>query len=202
VNPARDNRFDKHESDTTLGDLLYANKSNAPIPEKDWVRLIRWIAAGDPLALHTLYERTHPIVYTLIVRIINNRETAEELTLDVFYDVWRKASDFDPARGSVVGWIMNQARSKAISRLPVEREDARSAADPLPRPTHVEEQARTLRTALEVLTAEERRAIETTFFLEMNCEEVAVRLDQPVDTVKTQIRFGLGKLREKLSGSR
>src|SRR6266853_882180 len=106
------------ESETkTLGDLLYTNKANFSVSEKDWVRLVQAIAAGDQLALHSLYEQTHRIVFTLIVRITNNRETAEELTIDVFYDVWRRASAYDPAGGSVVGWIMNQARSRAIDRL-------------------------------------------------------------------------------------
>src|SRR5260221_11895118 len=101
----------------TLGDLLYANKANFPVSEKDWVRLVQAIAAGDQVALHSLYEQTHRIVFTLIVRRTNNRETDEELTLDVLPDVWRRASAYDPAGGSVVGWIMNQARSRAIDRL-------------------------------------------------------------------------------------
>ena len=101
----------------TLGDVLYAGKSTKPIPEKDWVALVRSIAAGDQLALHALYERAHRLVYTLIVRLTKNRETAEELTLDVFHDVWRRASRYDAANGTVLGWIMNQARSRAIDRL-------------------------------------------------------------------------------------
>src|SRR5690348_18511751 len=70
----------------TLGDLLYANSSQVRVSEKDWVGLVQAIAAGDQIALHSLYEQAHRIVFTLIVRITNNRETAEELTLDVFYD--------------------------------------------------------------------------------------------------------------------
>ena len=70
-------------------------------------------------------KRTHRIVFTLMVRITNNRETAEELTLDVFHDVWRRASTYDPAGGSVVGWIMNQARSRAIDRLRFEQRKKR-----------------------------------------------------------------------------
>ena len=101
----------------TLGDLLYANKGKARVSEKEWVRLVRSIAGGDQLALHELYTHTHRIVFTLIVRITRNRETAEELTLDVFHDVWRRAATYDPANGTVVGWIMNQARSRAIDRL-------------------------------------------------------------------------------------
>ena len=100
-----------------LGDILYADKSKLRVSEEEWLKLLRAIAAGDQAALHSLYKQTHRIVFTLIVRITMNRETAEEVTLDVFYDVWRKASTYDPANGSVVGWIMNQARSRAIDRL-------------------------------------------------------------------------------------
>src|SRR2546422_9479077 len=124
---------DQRESETrTLGDVLYVNKTEVRVSEQDWVRLVQSIAAGDELALHSLYEQMHRIVFTLIVRITNNRETAEELTLDVFYDVWRRASTYDPAGGSVVGWIMNQARSRAIDRLRFEarkkRVDNRAAS--------------------------------------------------------------------------
>src|SRR5437764_2316254 len=59
----------------------------------------------------------HRMVFTLIMRITANRETAEELTVDVFHDVWRRASAYDAANGTVLGWIMNQARSRAIDRL-------------------------------------------------------------------------------------
>src|SRR5947207_3080584 len=100
-----------------LGDILYADKSKVRVSEDEWLKLLRAIAGGDQGALHSLYEQTHRIVFTLIVRITMNRETAEEVTLDVFYGVWRKASTYDPANGSVVGWIMNQARSRAIDRL-------------------------------------------------------------------------------------
>jgi len=80
----------------------------------DWVRLVDSIAAGDQQALRALYERTHRIVFTLVMRICGNREMAEELTLDVFHDVWRRSGQYDPKGGSVVGWIMMQARSRAI----------------------------------------------------------------------------------------
>jgi RNA polymerase sigma-70 factor, ECF subfamily len=101
----------------TLGDLLYAGRAKAIVSEKEWVRLVRSIAGGDQLALHELYTQTHRIVFTLIVRITRNRETAEELTLDVFHDVWRRAGTYDAANGTVLGWIMNQAPSRAIDRL-------------------------------------------------------------------------------------
>ena len=196
----------------TLGDVLYANKTKTLVPESDWVALVQSIAAGDQRALHALYVQTHRMVFTLIVRIVGNRETAEELTLDVFHDVWRRASAYDPAGGSVVGWIMNQARSRAIDRLRFEnrKKRVRSPADgpvaaTAARGPHeafdLGEQGRLLRHALEVLAPDERRAIETAFFSELTYREAAEKLNQPVGTVKTRIRSGLAKLRQALAGT-
>jgi RNA polymerase sigma-70 factor (ECF subfamily) len=146
------------------------------------------------------------------VRITNNRAMAEELTVDVFHDVWRRASTYDPAGGSVVGWIMNQARSRAIDRLRFEQRKKRVNRDvdgPPATPTasdpqeilDVREQARVVRKALEVLTAAERQTIERAFFGELTYREVAVQLDQPLGTVKTRVRSGLAKLRQELLGT-
>jgi RNA polymerase sigma-70 factor (ECF subfamily) len=193
----------------TLGDILFADKSGVRLPEDDWLRLIRAVASGDQRALHSIYEQTHRIVFTLIVRITANRETAEEITLDVFHEVWRKASTYDPANGSVIGWIMNQARSRAIDRLRFDQRKKRVNTYPQslqpttdiidPQQTFLfGEQSRLLRSALEVLSPEERNAIETAFFSELTYEETARKLNQPLGTVKTRIRSGLGKLREAL----
>jgi RNA polymerase sigma-70 factor, ECF subfamily len=190
VTPEQRPHEDRREREArTLGDLLYANKAKATVSEKEWVRLIRSIAGGDQLALHELYTQTHRIVLTLLVRITRNIETAEELTLDVFHDVWRRAATYDPANGTVVGWIMNQARSRAIDRLRFER----AASDP--------QKGRLLRHALQVLTPEERQTLEIAFFSGLTYREVAAKFDQPLGTVKTRIRFGLGKLREALAGT-
>src|ERR1041385_7760553 len=100
----------------TLGDVLYAKPTSAML-EEDWAGLVQRVAAGDQPALHALYELAHHIVFTFVMRISANRETAEELTIDVFHDVWRRASRYDAQSGTVLGWIMNQARSRAIDRL-------------------------------------------------------------------------------------
>ena len=195
-----------------LADILYADKAKIRAPEDEWLRLLRAIAGGDQCAMRSLYEQTHRIVFTLIVRITMNRETAEEVTLDVFYDVWRRASAYDPANGSVVGWIMNQARSRAIDRLRFDQRKKRvnTYPDSLSPTTAIvdpqqaclyEEQSRLLSNALEVLTPEERNAIETAFFSELTYEQTSMRLNQPLGTVKSRIRSGLGKLREALKGS-
>jgi RNA polymerase sigma-70 factor (ECF subfamily) len=180
------------------------------MPEQDWIGLVQSIAAGDQRALHALYERTHRIVFTLIARITNNRATSEELTLDVFHDVWRRAATYDPVDGSVVGWIMNQARSRAIDRVRFEHRKKRvnphthdTLATPAMTDPHeicdLEEQGRLLRRALTVLTPAERQAIETAFFSDLTYQETAERLNQPLGTVKTRVRSGLMKLRQALS---
>jgi RNA polymerase sigma-70 factor, ECF subfamily len=197
----------KQDSPTTLGDVLYT-KSAAPIAEQEWVTLVQSIAAGDQLALHALYERSHRVVFTLVMRITASRETAEELTIDVFHDVWRRASHYDPANGTVLGWIMNQARSRAVDRLRFESRKKRTqnsdltladaAADPRDM-IELREQTELLRAALSALTPNERQAIETTFFAGLTHAEAAMRLNQPLGTVKTRIRSGLHKLRDTLA---
>ena len=206
----RSGRGPRGNTNQTLGDLLYADKTKPRISEADWVRLVRSVAAGDQGALHALYERTHRIVFTLIMRITHNREIAEEVTLDVFHDVWRRASKYDEAAGgSVVGWIMNQARSRAIDRIRFEQRKKRvapQAAEPIQALEAHDagqgldqiEQGRILREALTVLTPDERQLIETAYFSELTYAEVAVRLNQPLGTVKTRIRSGLAKLRQAL----
>jgi RNA polymerase sigma-70 factor (ECF subfamily) len=210
--PSRETPGLRESAARTLGDLLYADTTRTPVSEKDWVGLVQSIAARDQRALHALYEQTQRLVYTLSVRIVNSRETAEEVTLDVFHDVWRRAATYDPANGSVVGWIMNQARSRAIDRLRFEQRkkrvhgpgDAPPGVTPVSDPREVfdvREQGRLLRDALKVLTPDERQAIETAFFAELTYDQVARRLDQPLGTVKTRVRSGLGKLRQALAAT-
>jgi RNA polymerase sigma-70 factor (ECF subfamily) len=150
------------------------------------------------------------MVFTLSMRLTNDRHAAEEVTLDVFHDVWRRAATYDAAGGSVVGWIMNQARSRAIDRLRFEQRKKRAgrpdAAPPPPTAASgphetfdLRDQGRLLREALTVLTPEERQAIEAAFFSELTYVEVAARLNQPLGTVKTRVRSALGKLRQALA---
>ena len=191
----------------TLGAVLYQNAKSLT-PEAEWVALVRAVAVGNQAALHGLYERGHRVVFTLAIRITASRETAEEVTLDVFHDVWRRAPQYDPANGTVLGWIMNQARSRSIDRLRFERRKKRIAPDDAPEIARLDgvandprdivelqQQGRALRAAFAVLTEDERRAIESAFFAGLTHTEVAEHLDVPLGTIKTRIRSALQKLR-------
>jgi RNA polymerase sigma-70 factor (ECF subfamily) len=198
-------------SSGTLGDVLYADKTVPRESEEIWAALVRSVAAGDQAALHGLYERAHRVVFTLIMRIAGNHATAEELTLDVFHDVWRRAAAYDPANGTVLGWIMNQARSRAIDRLRFEQRKKRvdtgaesalteEVIDGPYETLELQQHGRVLREALQGLTPGEREAIETAYFGDLTHAETAARLNQPLGTIKTRIRTGLTKLRQALAG--
>ena len=101
---------------STLGDLLYA-KSKPLQLEADWVQLVQAVADGDRRALLTLYDRASDVVFTLALRICLQRQMAGELTLDVFIDVGKQASDFDDINTAVLAWIMNIARTRSLPHL-------------------------------------------------------------------------------------
>jgi anti-sigma factor ChrR (cupin superfamily) len=97
----------------TLGDVLYADSGKRVVPEQEWVELVRSVAARSQTALQGLYERASRPVFALALRITGDRESAEDVTLDVFHDVWRRAGAYDAANAMVLGWIMNFARIRA-----------------------------------------------------------------------------------------
>jgi RNA polymerase sigma-70 factor, ECF subfamily len=195
----------------TLGDLLDANAPRTP--EQEWVDIVHAIAAGNETALRALYDRSHRLAFTLIMRIMQDPGTAEELTVDVFHDVWRRAAAYDPANGTVLGWIMNQARSRAIDRLryqPRQKRVTRFPHEPLGTVdgSDVEEDfdrdelGARLRAATGVLNPQERKAIEAAFFKDMTYAEIAAEAQEPLGTIKTRIRSALAKLRREMGSGK
>jgi RNA polymerase sigma-70 factor, ECF subfamily len=196
----------------TLGALLYG-EGKQPTPESDWVALVAAAAEQDPRALHALYERAHRLVFTLSMRITGDRFAAEEVTLDVFLEVWRRAGAYDAGQNTVIGWIMNLTRSRAIDRVRFEQRKKRTApagfdasldedhADDAGPALDTRDKARLIRKALQGLTDGERQAIQAAFFSDLTYAEAAARLNQPLGTIKTRIRSALAKLRQALSGN-
>ena len=85
--------------------------------DHEWAQLIARTAQGDQAALATFYDRTSPQVFGFICKILSNREAAEEVTLDVYTQVWRQAHTYDQRRGAPGAWLMTVARTRAIDRL-------------------------------------------------------------------------------------
>jgi RNA polymerase sigma-70 factor (ECF subfamily) len=172
--------------------------------------LVAAIARQQQDALNRLYERYQTMVYHLAFRILNSRESAEEIVLEVFWQVWREAVRYDAQRGSVGAWLSTLARSRAIDALRARKgnpmaeeksEGQQVANDPADTPeetTDLEQRARLVRNALEDLSADQRIALELSFFRGLTHIEIAEQLNEPLGTVKTRIRSAMLKLRERL----
>ncbi len=173
------------------------------------------IAVGDQLALADFYDRTNAIAFALIVRLVPDRDQAEEVLLDVYMQIWRKASSFDPSRGEVVTWLLTIARSRALDRrraraaherrhelwseeLDATLADCSCGCDPL-EARAAAERCRGVREAIATLPAEQRRAVELAFLGELTHAQIAERTATPLGTVKTRIRLGMIRLREQLA---
>jgi RNA polymerase sigma-70 factor (ECF subfamily) len=184
----------------------------APAPEVAWAGLIGQIAGGQQAALAKLYDQSASLVYGLALRVLNNPADAEEVTLDVYSQVWRSAAAFDPARGSAMSWLVMIARSRAIDRVRrrMERSQREQAMDDLaqardrgtmPDEASVLNQRRQrVQAAMQSLPGEQRELIELAFFLGCSHSEIAERTGTPLGTVKTRLRLGMMKLREQLAG--
>jgi RNA polymerase sigma-70 factor (ECF subfamily) len=165
------------------------------------------LQAGDPQALEELYDRHSPMLYAVVLRITGRVADAEEVLQDAWVQAWRRASSWDPARGTVAAWLLTLARSRAIDRIRsiTSRQRAESAApapDPLtaadePAAGAIRRQARDrMASALESLTPSQREVIELAYFGGLSQTEIAARVGAPLGTVKSWTRQGLMRLRE------
>ena len=175
-----------------------------------WVQWVRLVARGDESALASLYDASSRLVYGLALRILVDTGAAEEVTLDVYLQVWRQANRFDTTRGRVSTWLLSMARSRAIDKLRVRPKDVSQSEtletvakiqSEMPGPEEsaaLAQQQAQVRRALDGLSAEQRQAIELAYFGGLSQSEIALELNEPLGTIKTRIRNGMLKLRELL----
>ena len=180
----------------------------APVEPSD-MALVAEMAAGHAEALHKLSNRYSRALMAAAQRILRDGSDAEEVATDVLWQAWRQASGFDAARGSVSGWLMTLARSRAIDRL--RARNARrfllegsvldqSASDPMFE-VYSGERQKIVKAAVALLQDNERALLELAYFSDLPQSEIAVRLGLPLGTVKTRMRSALIKLRNALAGS-
>ena len=178
--------------------------------DQDWAALIRRVADGDQSALATLYDSTSRLVFGLILRIVVDRTIAEEVLLDVYTQVWRQAASYDIKRGAPLAWLMTIARTRGIDRLRSGRHEQQhkesldaigeiTTNDASPETeTVIAERRQLVRSALESLSPEQREVIELAYYSGLSHSEIALKLGQPLGTVKTRTRLGMMKLRDML----
>jgi RNA polymerase sigma-70 factor (ECF subfamily) len=177
-----------------------------------WKRYLDRCAAGDQSAMAQLYDESSSLVYSVALRMLGDAADAQEVTLDVYMQVWRTSATYDPNRGKATAWLVTLARSRAIDRLrsrggrdrrelPIlQSEEMRSDSASPELVTDTAQRRRRIIAALATLSREQREAIELAFFSGLTHRELAERLGQPLGTVKTRIRLGMMKLREQLEG--
>ena len=179
-------------------------------------QLGQWVtfsATGDQAAFTKFYDATQRQVYGLLLRMLKNPATAEEVMMDVYLQAWRQSAHYDPSRGSVLAWLMTITRSRALDRLRAsagqmrESDDLETVSLTVAADTDspeenslLNERSKLVRRALAQLTPEQRLLIETAYFEGLSHIELAERFTLPLGTVKTRIRSGMIVLRNELSG--
>lgn len=173
--------------------------------------LIARIEARDADALARLYDRHAARLLGLAERILGGGGEAEEVVQEVFLYVWRAAASFDPARGSALAWLLVATRSRAIDRLRARRpassrgelrrlDEVRESAAPedVERDSASRQWEAVCRAAIRELPDEQRRVLELAYFEGLTHVEIAEKTATPLGTVKTRVRLGLMKLRERI----
>jgi len=183
--------------------------------ENENLLLLELIKDRDELALGILYDNSVRLVYSLILRILKNVEDTEEVTQEVFYSIWKRASTFDASKGKVMGWIVTIARNQALDKLRSKRhkqkaqeislvenmvsnsaklEDNDDASQNFMR----KESSKSVNMATKNLPEDEKVLIELAFYEGFTHSKIAEHLDMPIGTVKTKIRRAVGRLRDSL----
>ena len=166
-------------------------------------------ARGDESAFARLYDATASRVHGLVLRVVRDPAQAEEVTQEVFLEVWRTAARFDRSRGSALSWLMTMAHRRAVDRVRAAEAASRNETtyhqqnpaldhDQTAEAAEASLEARRVRDALDALTAVQREALELAYFGGYTHTEVARMLDLPVGTAKTRIRDGLIRMRDAM----
>ena len=169
------------------------------------LELIRRVVEGNESALASLYDRYSRIVYAVAYRVLQDSGAAEEVLQDIFYQLWRTAANYDAERGALSAWLLVSARNRAIDRLRRRKPATEAELEGLALPCDLESEVAQaelmskVRSALGVLTAPQRQALEMAYFEGMTHSEIAERMGEPLGTVKTRLRAALETLRQVLN---
>ena len=172
--------------------------------------LLQRVADGDRAAFDQLFRTHHGAVYSVVVAVLRDPAQAQEVTQEVFLQVWQQAARFDPELGSTGAWVKRLGRRRAIDRVRTcesagARDTCYAAADHsvdsdtvIEQVLHREEHGR-VREALQRLSALQRQSIVLAYYAGMTTTEIAEQLGISRSTIKTRIRDGLGKLTADLN---
>ena len=176
-------------------------------------QLIERVLAGDRRAFETLYDRYSATVFGVALKILGDREVAEDAVQEIFWRAWRRLASFDRSRafapwlfGIAHNYCIDELRRRRVRPQPVYEDDDHPILSDIPDEADVgeaailAEQRQSVRDALDQLPEEQRQALLLAYFGGLTQQEIAARLGNPLGTVKTRMRLGLQKLRALLQG--
>jgi RNA polymerase sigma-70 factor (ECF subfamily) len=173
--------------------------------------LIGRVARGDARAFEVLYDELSAAVFGLARRVVRDPARAEDVTQEVFLEVWRKAARFDSALGKAKTWVLTIAHRRSVDAVrrseTQKRHDHVVPADEIGADEPADVAIRTeehleVRNCLETLTELQLESVRLAYFNGYTYNEVATLLDKPLPTIKTRMRDGLIRLRDCLEGGR
>lgn len=178
-------------------------------------QLIMRVAAGDRRAFETLYDRYAATVFGVTMKMLGDRELAEDAVQEIFWRVWKRAASFDRSRafapwlfGIAHNYCIDELRRRRVRPQQVFEDEEHPILSDIPDEADVGEaavlmdQRRIVREALDQLPEEQRQALLLAYFGGLTQQEIAQQLGNPLGTVKTRMRLGLQKLRALLQGQR
>jgi len=183
------------------------------IRESVWAEYLQQIRSGDQDGLRKLYDEASPLLFSVALRILDSRADAEEVTLDVFHQIWKAAGSWDLDRGPFTTWMILLTRSRALDKLRWRK--CRSGAIEVPdlvldllssneqnaeEVLEVQQQQHRVRTAMQQLTDVQRHALEVAFYQGLTHQEISDQLGEPLGTIKSRIRAAMLKMKETLGG--
>ena len=173
-------------------------------------QLVAFIVRGENWALSEIYDRYTRLVFSLALKILNDRASAEEIVQQVFTKVWRSARDYRAERGKFLTWVMSISRNQCIDELRRRRarpftplgdeewlDELASDDDPAQAVQYTFERAR-VREALKQIPVEQRIVIELAFWGGLTQQEIAMYCHSPLGTIKTRSRLGMQRLKRLL----
>jgi len=203
-----DDRAGAEEDGGSMGSDPELRLVRPPEPDRpDPEALLPRVARGDSHAFEALYDSMGGMVYGVARRVVRDPNRAEDVTQDVFLEVWRKAPSFDEGRGSAKTWIMTIAHRRAVDAVRRNETQKRydghgtlnevSHDEPADRLLKTEEHA-AVRGCLDTLTELQLESVRLAYFNGYTYAEVATLLGKPLPTIKTRMRDGLIRLRDCL----
>ena len=168
--------------------------------------LLQQVAQGDQLAFSNLYDGIAPRVFGLVRRVLIDHAQSEEVTQEVFLEIWQSASRFEPNKGKAMTWILTMARRRAIDRIRssqagrdrdtrVGLRDYEPEYDEVAESVEIRVEAKKVDTAMRELSDVQRQVISLAYYGGSSHSEIAQTLGVPIGTVKTRMRDGMIRLR-------